>query len=145
MSDQTAAEIKEKNISRMGEPLGAQFSELRQELVRAHIKWEEFADLFATRKERVDLLNRAAPLFFRIDQDARLESLVLNIARLTDPPSSSGKPNLTIQNFPALISDPDLKSRVSQLTEIALKENEAFRTWRKKLVAHLDLNMALKD
>src|SRR5258708_6848017 len=119
MADQTAAEIKERNIASMGEPLGSQFSELRQELVRAYIKWAEFIDLYASKK--VELLNRAAPLFFRIDQDGRLESLVLHIARLTDPSGSSGKLNLTIQNLPALIGESQLKSQVSSLIETALK------------------------
>ena len=102
MADQTAEEIQQENVAAMGDSSGVQFSELRQELVRIHIKWAEFVDLFGAEKERVELLNQAAPLFFLITQDALWESSVLHIARLTDPSNSMGqkdKSNLTISKF----------------------------------------------
>jgi hypothetical protein len=86
----TADEIKKVNIEKMGEPLGIQYSELWQELASIHIKWGEFVDAFGTARKRIELLNRAAPLFFRTAQDALWEASVLHVARLTDPSQSPG-------------------------------------------------------
>jgi hypothetical protein len=138
----TADEIKKENIEKMGEPLGAQYSELWQELASIYIKWGEFIDAFGTARERVELLNRAAPLFFRTAQDALWEASVLHVARLTDPsqsPGGKGKSNLTVQNLPALVADETLKSKLATLIAIALKASEFCRDWRNRHIAHRDL------
>ena len=106
MTYRTAEEAKRQNIERMGEPLGSQYSELWQELVQLHMKWQEFVELFATRTTRVELINQAAPGFFRIVQDTLWEGILLHIARLTDSSPSQGRKdraNLTIQNLAPLI------------------------------------------
>jgi hypothetical protein len=141
-----ADEIKKVNIEKMGEPLGTQYSELWQELASIHIKWGEFVDAFGTALERVELLNRAAPLFFRTAQDALWEASVIHVARLTDPPHSpggKGKSNLTVQNLPTLVADETLKSKLATLLATALKASEFSRDWRNRYIAHRDLSLAL--
>ncbi|WP_408068516.1 AbiU2 domain-containing protein [Vineibacter terrae] len=59
-----------------------------------HVKWEEYVELYGKRQSRVDLLNEAAPLFFRIVQDALWADTLLHIARLTDEPNSYDKPSM---------------------------------------------------
>ena len=148
VADQTAEQMKRQNIDTMGERLGAQYSELWQEVAHIYIKWGEFVDLVATNPKRIEVLNRAAPMFFRIAQDALWESSLLHIARLTDSANSMGhkaKTNLTIQNFPALIDDPALKSKVTKLIDVALQKSNFCRDWRNRYIAHRDLELALND
>ena len=60
-----------------GEPLGALFSALWQEVAVLHFHWKEYVELFGTKPERIALLNRAAPHFFRMLQDELWESTLL--------------------------------------------------------------------
>ena len=46
--------------------------------------------------------------------------------------------------MPALISDPNLKSKVADLIEIAKKQCAFCRKWRDGVFAHRDLKLALK-
>jgi hypothetical protein len=78
-------EIKQYYIERMGTQLGTFFYALWQEVAWLYIKWQEYIELFGKKPSRVDLLNNAAPLFFRIVQDALWYDILMHIARLTDP------------------------------------------------------------
>lgn len=143
----TADEAKKRNVAKMGDALGAQYSALWQEVAQLHINWGEYVDLFA-KSARIDLLNQAAPAFFRMIQDRLWETTVLHLARLTDPSSSPGgkdKQNLTLRNLPGLIGDDATKSKVAGLIDTALKETEFCRDWRNRYIAHRDLNLALDD
>src|SRR5215208_4749544 len=98
MNEQSAAETKEQYIALLGAPLGTQYAELWQEIAELHLTWLEYLELFGTKKSRTDLLNSAAPQFFGMVQDRLRETVFLHIARLTDPPFSTGnheKTNLT--------------------------------------------------
>jgi AbiU2 len=87
----TAEELEKRNIEKMGEPLGKQYSALYQEVAILHLYWKEYTNLFGTNQERIDRLNQTAPGFFRMLQDELLLTNVLHIARLTDPPKSGAK------------------------------------------------------
>lgn len=89
MTWRNANEIKQENISKMGQELGALYSALCNELAVAHFYWHEYAELFGTKPERVELLNKAAPAFFRILQDELWEMSLLYLARLTDAPKTA--------------------------------------------------------
>ena len=128
--DRTAEDAKKANISKMGEPLGTLYSALWQAVATIHFHWKEYVELFGTKPERIGLLNRAAPTFFRMLQDELWESSLLHLARLTDPATSQGKAdrsNLTIQALPALISDAKLKDEVSKLVAEAIRQTEFCR------------------
>jgi hypothetical protein len=143
----SAAEVGAENTEKMGEALGSQYTELWQELAHLHARWAEYVELFGTKEERVELLNKAARVFFRVVQDDLWEATLLHIARLTDPPRSMGRKdreNLTIQNLPKLIEDATLKAEVLNLIDIARRETEFCRDWRNRHIAHRDLDLALK-
>jgi hypothetical protein len=110
------------------------------------MNWQEFVELFATKSTRVELINQAAGGFFRIVQDTLLESILLHIARLTDPPQSTGRKdraNLTIQNLPALVGHAETKAKVQELVAVAMEDARFCRDWRNRHIAHRDLNLAL--
>lgn len=137
----TALEAKHYYAKQMGEPLGALFYALWQEVAWLHVKWQEYVELFGTKPSRIDLMNRAAPLFFRIVQDVLWYDILMHIARLTDPPKSAGKPNLTIRRLPELVGNQELNS----LVEKAIEAAEFCRDWRHRRIAHRDLNLALSQ
>jgi hypothetical protein len=89
------------------------------------------------------LLNKAAPAFFRIVQDSLWEDTIIHIARLTDPPKSVGKENLTVQALPSLISAPQTAKNVANLVQIAITTSDFCRDWRNRHIAHRDLNLSI--
>lgn len=128
----------------MGDPLGKLFYALWQELAWLYEKWAEYVVLYGTKPSRIDLLNRAAPLFFRVIQDILWEDMILHIARLTDPPKSSGKATLTIRRLPDLVKDGNTAQALRGLINIAIQSSEFCRDWRNRHIAHRDLNLALE-
>jgi hypothetical protein len=139
----TAVEAKADNIQMMGQDLGEQYSVLWQEVATIHENWREFIELYGTKRERLDLINQAAGSFFRMVQDSLWDGTLLHLARLTDPPKSVGKENLTIQNFPALINDVNTKKQVGQLVQEAIDKTGFCRDWRNRRISHFDLKLAL--
>ncbi len=121
--NKTSDEVERHHIEAMGEDLGPLYHALWNELAWLYSKWHEYVELFGTKSSRIDLLNRAAGRFFRIVQDTFWEDSLLHIARLTDRPTTAGKENLTIRRLQDLIEDEDLKSRVSNPVDAAIKKN----------------------
>lgn len=141
----SAEEAEQEYIECMGEPLGKLFNALWQEVAYLHRKWAEYVELFGTKPSRIELLNKSAPYFFRIVQDSLWEQTLLHIARLTDPPKSGGKENLSIQKLPSLLDTPETKQEVSVLVESAIRASEFARDWRNRRIAHRDLKLATKE
>lgn len=141
----TAEESKKKSIEAMGEPLGKQFHALWQEVAWLYTKWNEYVELFGTKPSRIELLNRAAPLFFRVVQDSLWEETILHIARLTDPPRTMGKENLTILQLPFLVESVGLRKTLEEKIELAKAATEFCRDWRNRRIAHKDLVLAIEE
>lgn len=136
---------KKEYIVCMGEPLGKLFYALNQEVEWLYMKWNEYIALYGTKPSRIDLLNKVAPLFFRVVQDSLFEGTLLHITKLTDPPKSAGKENLTIQRIPPLVSDQRLFGVLKSKIEVAVQKSEFCRDWRNCLIAHQDLKLAIEE
>jgi hypothetical protein len=80
-----AEEAKQANIATMGRSLGEVYSALWQGLAIIFVYWKDYVELFGTKPTRIDILNQAAPQFFRMLQDELWGMSLLHIARLTDP------------------------------------------------------------
>jgi hypothetical protein len=139
----TADDAKEAYVAAMGPELGEVFAALWQEVAWVHRRWDEYVELYARKPTRVELLNEAAPTFFRIVQDLLWEQTLLHIARLTDPPKSAGKSNLTIQQLAPLIADPGVSEKVASAIKAATDASQFCRDWRNRHIAHRDLGLAL--
>jgi hypothetical protein len=142
MATLTADESLKENIAAMGKDLGEQYSELWQEAAYLHAKWAEYVELFGTKESRIDLLNGAAGHLFAMIQDQMWDDILMHIARLTDPPATGKKRNLTLRNLPDLVTD-DLKPPVKACIDEVLGYTEFCRDWRNRRVAHTDLLLAL--
>jgi len=141
--EMTAEESRRRNIEVMGEKIGSIYSQLWQELAWLYRMWAEYVALFGTKESRVLLMNTAAPAFSRMVQDSLFEGIILHIARLTDPPKSNGKFNLTIRAIEGFVSDDALKEKVSSSIEKAMVASDFCRDWRNRHLAHRDLHLAL--
>lgn len=131
-------EVRSEYISAMGQELGASFYELYRKLVELHVLWQQYRQLFGDDPDTVHLLNRTSGLFFKIVQDELWDSVLLGVSRMTDPPTTGKKKNLTIQSLPPLISDAKLQGEVQDLCDKALVAAEFAREHRNKRIAHQD-------
>jgi hypothetical protein len=143
VTNESSEDTKKKSIEKMGEPLGARFNALWQEIALLHLNWQEYVVLFGTNERRIERLNQSAPAFFRMIQDELWSTTLLHLARLTDAPRSVGKSNLTIRNLTDLV-DQTLKMPVAELIDKAIIATAFARDWRNRVIAHRDLSLALE-
>lgn len=142
----TAADVKQRHLDKMGLELGTLFHELLNDTFLLHMNWEEYASLYGTKPSRIELLNRAAPRFFKTVEDALFMDTLLHISRLTDAPNSGkSRDNLTIRRLPELINDKALAIKVRSLVDEALLKAEFCRDWRNRRIAHRDLKLVMGD
>jgi len=141
----SAGEHRDDCIRLMGQELGEVYAALWQELSWAYRNWREYVVLFGHDEERVELLNAAAPGFFRIVQDTLYEAVVLHIARLTDRPNPGGKPVLSVTRLPSLLSDANLRGDISGLLGEVDAKVAFCRDLRNRHIAHRDLSLATQQ
>lgn len=141
----SADEVRNEYIAVLGPELGKVYYLLYNELAWLHLKWGQFRALFGDTPTRVDLLNAAAPVFFRVVQDSLWEDTLLHLARMTDSPTSCGKANLTFRRLPMLIAGPALQDELTKLVDNAVVKCNFARDWRNKHIAHTDLQLALQE
>ena len=145
MADCTLVDTEKQLTDKMGAQLGPVFVALHKEVVWLHAKWQEYRELFGHSKERVDLLNRNAAFFFRIIEDSLWEDVLLHISRLTDPPRSAGKDNLSVKCLAPLVPEATLRARVEALASECVAKAAFAREHRNKRLAHADLSHSLNQ
>ena len=138
-------DLRDQRVRVMGPTLGPRYHALWTELVWLNTKWQEFETLYAHSVERIELLGRVAPHFFWQLQATMWEDALLHMARLSDPPQSVGKDNLTIQGLDQVIPDPALAHEVSKLVADAVSHCSFAKDWRNRRLAHNDLALKLNQ
>ncbi|HEV2085310.1 MAG TPA: hypothetical protein VGR09_09515 [Gemmatimonadales bacterium] len=108
-----------------------------------HIEWAEFRELFGTKPSRIDLMNETAPAFFGQLQEVMLESVLLCLTRLTDPPRIGGHDNLTFLRLPRRVAGLTIQGAVHQALGHLIAATHFARDWRDRRLAHRDLGHAL--
>ena len=138
-----------KRLSRMTQyedELGREFSmifhSVYNDWASALVRYNEFQELFGT-AERVKLLNALGGGLFWDVQQMFWNDLMLRLTRLTDPPKSAGKDNLTVRKLPTRCEDPDLKEEVEGLVREAVEATAFARDWRNRRIGHSDLARAI--
>ena len=145
MGHRSAEEVRRDDLASLGPKLGAVYNALSNECVWAHMKWHEHLQMFGSAESRIDLLNEAAPQFFRLLQGVLFEDSLLHISRLTDKAEMGRNKNLSIQALPALVTEPDLRAEVETLVKVAVEKSLFARDWRNRHIAHRDLRLALTE
>lgn len=144
MSDSKSRdESRHEHRQVLGDDLGEVYDGLYEEFFWLQLKWQEYMELFGSSPQRIDLLNEAAPAFFRHLQETLWRDLLLHLCRLTDPPRSNGRSNLTFAALPELVA-PEVRPRVTELVEVAIGNARFARDWRNRRLAHHDLVLALE-
>ena len=138
----TPDQILERHIASMGCALGTTYNALWQEIAHLTDKWQQYCELYGSNPSRVELLNQASPRFFHMVQNACWETIALHVCRLTDPPQSFGKKNLSVKLLPSLIDDIECKANVTKLVSVASEKAGFCRDWRNRRYAHSDYNLA---
>ena len=134
----TAEQVRTEAINAMGSPLGEIYHALSDEVSWLHLKWNDFCELFAE-PENVELFNAAAPVFFHDLQRQTWEDVLLHLCRITDPPKSSGKSNLTIRCLPTLVLEAPLRARMESIVDDVIQKTVFARDWRNRRLAHKEL------
>ena len=76
-------------------------------------------------------------------QRTLFNDVVLDLTRLTGPPRSVGKDNLTLRRIAEHVSDPELHLEIARLGQAAFDACECLRDRRNRQLAHDDLSLAL--
>jgi hypothetical protein len=122
------------------------FLALNNEVTWLHTIWELFTQLYVSGDENFKIMNETAPFFFFTLQTVLFNEMVMIWNRLTDPPSTSGQENASLER---LIEQLDQESQSllvaslqSRLERIRI-DFKGIRTWRNKRVSHNDLDVTL--
>lgn len=126
----------------LGREFSMIFHGLNNDWASALVRYHEFQELFCD-PARVNLLNAIGGGLFRDVQQMSWSDLILRLTRLTDPPKSVGKDNLTVQRMPDLCKDPDLRKEVRSLVREAVDATGFARDWRNRRIGHTDLIRAI--
>ena len=126
--------------ARLGAEFGAAFHGLWNDWVWGLMRLSEFKELFS-REEDVALLNALTGGSFTWDiQRVLWDDLLLRVCRLTDPPKSAGKSNLSVTRLAAYCEKKDavLAEGVRRLVEAAVEKARFARDWRNRYISHAD-------
>jgi hypothetical protein len=108
-------------------------------LARLNGDWRLHRELFQD-PANYDLFSQSSPLVWQILGDALVDSVLLSIARLLDPPKTLGKTNLSIaQVLSQLEPGPALEKLVSEYKKLRTNSDAALRHWRNRRLTHNDL------
>ncbi len=145
MGTQTADEFKKSMTDILGNDFGSFLYVIYNEIAWLSLKWSEYCQLFAMKETRIELLNQSAPSFFFLVQRTLLDSIILGIAKLTDPCNSGKNKNITLNAIPDYIDDQnsnlkeDIQNEISQL----IPKAQFCRDRRNKIIAHMDFDFML--
>ena len=147
MTDSNSKEVRERYRAQLGPEFGDAFYGLWSAWALSLMRRDEFRVLF-TQAEDVSLLNALTGGAFTWDiQIVLWEDLLLRVCRLTDPPRSAGKRNLTVAQLPAFCRPHGngLYEEVRRLVRVAVDKAEFARDWRNRRISHSDLATVLGE
>lgn len=141
---QTAEEVKQEYIEKLGSEFGTYFDRLRNEVIFLHLKWSEFEELYG-KKERVELMNSIAPNFFFYLQNLLLDDVILGITRLTENKiDRTGNERFTLHEL-VDFTNPPLKGEVSKQLKRIKTEASFCYDHRNRKIAHFDRSLKLEE
>jgi hypothetical protein len=126
---------------RIPDELAEMWRELGGELIQACFRWQMFHQLFGPNRQRLELMDATAPHFFEELKTLFVDTAILQICRMTDPPTQNRFDNLVIDQL-HLGLDPSRDAEVIGLLKAqadAIKaKSKDLREHRRKRIAHFD-------
>ncbi len=119
------------------------FTMLREQAIILRQTFDTFNFLFSSGPEADSILTKSAAWFFHDLNRMMVEYLILLICRLTDPPETAGKTNLTIPWMTKAICEDhclgqDIKLEIQRLEKCILDYRTLLKPARNKIVSHID-------
>ena len=118
------------------------------EVASLNVSWNSYIGLYGSGDKRIELLNYTAPSFFGFLEPALLGDSLLSIMRLTDPPGSGKRKNLTFHRLPGKLQDlghAKLGRKVTPALSSLMSAVKPIRNYRNKWLSHRDLKVGLKE
>lgn len=125
---------------RLPESIRQVFMLLCQDVLQIQIKWRYYLELYSS-ADNTALLSELAQRFFQVIEESLRHDLTMAICRLSDPPQSMGKDNLSLQ---ALSQSCGKIDNVAHLVKDFIDACEPIRKYRNKSVGHNDLATVIK-
>ena len=136
---QSSEDIRREYEQQLGREFGTLFWHLWNDWANARLAYTEFDELFGE-THAAGKFSAMAPLFTGDILRIFARSLILDISRLTDPPGSGQRKNITIHAIPPHIAGHGLlPQEVEALIEVADDKATFARAMRNKQLAHRDL------
>jgi len=139
------SKLLEDRQAQLGKEFGAAFHGLWNDWVWGLMRFNEFRELFS-RAEDVELQNALTGGSLTWDiQRVLWDDLLLRVCRLTDPPKSGGKSNLSVTRLTSYCEekDPKLAQNVQRLVKGAEDKARFARDWRNRYISHADWERAV--
>lgn len=138
----SSEDIRREYEQKLGPEFGRLFWHLWNDWANARLAYKEFDELFGE-THAASPLATMAPLFTGDILRTLARSLILDISRLTDPPGSGRRRNITIHAIPKQIAGHGLLlQEVKGLIDVADDKAAFARAMRNKQLAHRDLLVA---
>jgi len=133
----SAKEELKRDKAVLGDTYGAAYHHACQHLWNVVAFWDRYESLFGT-ADRVALLNETSGGYWHATQNMLFEYVLLGLTRLTDPPVTGGRSNLSVAQLLQL--DPSrYKAQLVKLVVRAERLTIFARTWRNRRLSHNDL------
>lgn len=132
--------------SKMPSPIGDVYDALDRQLSWYQRTLSVVYDLYVDKPKNVEVFNELASDFFGFMQSTLIDSLIVQLGRLTDPAKNRVQDNLSFKRLVSMIDAsqyPSLNAEITNYLSQIEKHCVAARTHRHKRVAHTDLNVAL--
>jgi hypothetical protein len=137
-------EVEKKYVESMGPDLGPVYNRLQAECTLLNSTWQQFIELFATNEERLEVFKWSAEYFFHVVHDIFLESTLLKLSRITDPPWTGTKQNVALTLLPSLF-DEVLRPEIETALQRVNNSTAFARDWRNRHIAHQDFSLTFSD
>jgi len=124
-----------------GTPLGDVTYAFRSRLIQLHRRWHDYEVLYFD-DVSIGILNATAPNFFERHRQMAFETVVMALARLSDPDRTGRFENLSVQYLLSLVTSAQ-RDALNPYADAAQTSSAFARTWRHKRFAHNDMNDAV--
>ena len=133
--------MKQKYQRALGDEFGTVLNGVLQHWCRGWVRVNQIHELYGDRKT-LDLLNTitGGGLLWDVQQ-LMMDDLMLCVTRLTDPPKTGKKENLTVIRIPEFCEHLELRGKVQLLVDKAVEAAEPARTYRNQRISHIDLRL----
>lgn len=136
-----SSEIQAEYQKTLGKEFGDAFFYVKNEWIDVWVTWNQYQNLFGSGPERVELMNKSGPMFFHMVQRHFFEATLLGLCRLSDPPKTGKKRNLTVMLLCDFMDTSERCDRLSALLDKVSVNTKFARDWRNRRISHNDLDL----